>query len=125
MEIVQRPTFEAFAAAFTEDVVLDASVLSGSLRGAADIRTFLDATREMYDLIAFSNEANAGRCTFLQWEGLFEDRDVAGLTVLTKNAAGLIESIRLYHRPFSLVTAFSVELMRRVARKLTLFGEGN
>jgi hypothetical protein len=43
---------------------------------------------------------------------------VAGVTVLTRNAAGKIESVRLMHRPLSMVLAFSAELARRLQGKL-------
>jgi hypothetical protein len=42
-EIIKRPTQEAFAAAFTEDVVLDTSVASGPMIGAVAIRHFFEA----------------------------------------------------------------------------------
>ena len=37
-EIIRRPTFEDFAAAFTETVVLDASVITREIAGALPIR---------------------------------------------------------------------------------------
>src|SRR4029077_7290941 len=40
LEIIKRPTLEAFAAAFTKDVVLEASVLPRPITGAADVRSF-------------------------------------------------------------------------------------
>ena len=42
------------------------------------------------------------------------DDPVSGSTTLTRNAAGLIESIRLHHRPLSMVVRFSAELGRRL-----------
>jgi hypothetical protein len=43
---------------------------------------------------------------------------VAGATVLAKDAVGLIESIRLYHRPLFLVNEFYADLLRRLAGKM-------
>jgi hypothetical protein len=118
-EIVRRPTLEAFASAFTTDVILDASVLPRSIRGAPDVRAFFDATRGMYDTIAFSREENIASRTYLEWAGVFGGRVVAGATILAKDANGLIESIRLYHSPLYLVNEFSAELLRRLAGKMT------
>jgi hypothetical protein len=118
-EIIRRPTLEAFAAAFTADVLLDASVLPRSIRGAPDVRAFFDATRGMYDKIAFTWEENSASRTYLEWEGEFAGRLVAGATILTKDAAGLIESVRLFHGPLCLVNEFSAELLRRLAGKMT------
>jgi hypothetical protein len=42
----------------------------------------------------------------------------AGVTVLTRNATGKIESVRLMHRPLPMVLAFSAELARRVGGEL-------
>jgi hypothetical protein len=47
---------------------------------------------------------------YLEWEGVFQAAFVAGVTVLTKDSAGLIEHVCLYHRPTGQVLAFSKEL---------------
>jgi hypothetical protein len=99
IEIIRRPAQEAFAAAFTEDAVLDTSVASGSIVGTLAIRHFFDATRAMYDQIAFVHETRSGSRTCLEWEGKFQGRDIAGITILAFDSDGAIESIRLYHRP--------------------------
>jgi hypothetical protein len=117
-EIIKRPTLGEFSVAFTTDVALDASVLPRTVRGAPDIRAVFDATREMYDTIAFSREENSASRTYLEWEGVFGGHLVAGATVLAKDAVGLIESIRLYHRPLFLVNEFSADLLRRLAGKM-------
>ena len=67
LEIIKRPTPEAFAAAFTKDVVLDASVLPRSITGATDVRAFFGATRGMFDAIAFKHEVTVGSRTYLEW----------------------------------------------------------
>jgi hypothetical protein len=117
-EIIRRPTLEEFSAAFTVDVTFDASVLPRTIRGAPSIRTVFEATREMYDSIAFTREENSIPRTYLEWEGVFGGRLVVGATVLVKDAAGLIESVRLYHSPLFLVNDFSAELLRRLAGKM-------
>ena len=117
-EIIRRPTLEEFSAAFTVDVTFDASVLPITIRGAPSIRTVFDATREMYDSIAFTREENSAPRTYLEWEGVFGGRLVVGATVLVKDAAGLIEGVRLYHSPLFLVNDFSAELLRRLAGKM-------
>jgi hypothetical protein len=117
-EIIRRPTLEEFSAAFTVDVTFDASVLPITIRGAPSIRTVFDATREMYDSIAFTREENSAPRTYLEWEGVFGGRLVVGATILVKDAAGLIEGVRLYHSPLFLVNDFSAELLRRLAGKM-------
>jgi hypothetical protein len=117
-EIIRRPTLEAFSAAFTTGVHLDASVLPRSIRGASDVRAFFDAATGMYDKIAFSREENTASRTYLEWDGVFGGRLVAGATILAKDANGLIESVRLYHSPLYLVNEFSADLLRRLAGKM-------
>ena len=115
LEIVKRSTLEAFASAFVKEVVLDTSVLSAPIVGVEGIRAFFNATRTMYDSIAFVHETRSATRTHLEWEGRFAGREIAGTTILGHDAAGLIESIRLYHRPYEQVIAFSAELGRRLA----------
>jgi hypothetical protein len=118
LEIIKRPSQEAVASAFTKDAVLDTSVASTPIVGAVAIRAFFEATRTMYDAIAFVHETHTGTRTQLEWEGRFAGRDIAGTTILARDAAGAIESVRLYHRPYEQVIAFSAEIARRLAGKL-------
>jgi hypothetical protein len=115
LEIVRRPSLEAFATAFVKDCVLDAAVLRAPIVGVVAIRAFFDATRVMYDRIAFVHETRSATRTCLEWEGKFAGREVGGTTILALDVAGLIESIRIYHRPYEQVIAFSAELARRLA----------
>jgi hypothetical protein len=119
LEIIKRPTPEAFAAAFTKDVILDASVLPRSITGATDVRAFFGATRAMFDAIAFKHEVTAGSRTYLEWEGTFQGNNIAGLTLLMKDATGLIESLRVYYRLYNVVIAFSADLAGRLAGNMT------
>ena len=114
LEIIKRPSEGEFALAFTPEVVLDASVASGPIVGAIAIRAFFTATRGMYDQITFVHETRSDTRTHLEWEGRFQAREIAGMTVLAYDAEGRIESIRLYHRPYEQVVAFAAELARRL-----------
>jgi hypothetical protein len=116
LEIVKRPTVETFASAFAKDAVLDASVLVAPIVGVVGIRAFFSETRAMYDSIAFVHETRSAIRTYLEWEGEFAGQDIAGTTILGHDAAGLIESVRIYHRPYDQVIAFSAELTRRLSR---------
>lgn len=119
MDILGRPTQEAFASAFTKEVALVASVTSAPIVGPVSVRHFFDATRTMYDTIAFVHETSAGSRTCLEWQGKFQGRDVAGVTILSRNAQGLIAGVQLFHSPFEQVEAFSAELARRLDGRIT------
>lgn len=119
LAIVGKNGSKEFAAAFAADAVLDTSVLNGPCAGADAIAAFFAATAGgMYDSIAFTNETVDGRKTYLEWEGKAFGQAVAGATILTRDDAGLIQSIRLYHRPLPIVRQFSKELARRLQGKV-------
>jgi SnoaL-like domain len=119
VEIIGRKSLDAFAAAFTEDAVLDASVLHDSVKGPSRIRSVFSATAAMYETIVFTHETTQGSKTYLEWEGkALGGLTAAGVTVLTRNATGKIESVRLMHRPLPMVLAFSAGLARRLEGRL-------
>jgi hypothetical protein len=118
LEIVRRPTEEAFAAAFATDVVLDTSIASQPIVGPTAIWHFFEASRTMYDAIRFTHETSMGSRTCLEWEGKFQVRDIAGTTIMAFDANGAIESIQLFHRPYEQVIAYSTELGRRLKGKI-------
>jgi hypothetical protein len=119
MEIVGKNGTKEFAAAFAPNAVLDTSVLNGPCAGADAIGSFFAATASgMYDSLVFTNETVDGRKTYLEWEGKAFGKDVAGVTILTRDETGLIRSIRLYHRPLPIVLQFSKELAKRLKGKV-------
>jgi hypothetical protein len=117
-EIVTRPTLEDFAAAFSNEVVLETSTGTRALRGPIALRHFFEATRGMYDSIAFVRETRAGRSAVLEWEGVFQGAPIAGATILCYGVDGRIEGIQLYHRPYAQVVAFAAALSARLAGKI-------
>jgi hypothetical protein len=116
--IVRKSGTSEFATAFVAHSVLYASVLNAPCIGVERIGAFFAATGGMYDIIAFTHETKDGSKTFLEWEGKVFGEDVAGTTILTRDEAGLIESVQLYHRPLHIVVRFSAELRRRLQGRL-------
>jgi ketosteroid isomerase-like protein len=115
VEIIGRKSLDAFATAFTEDAVLEPSILDDPVKGPSGIRRVFSATAAMYETIVFTHETTQGSKTYLEWQGkALGGRTTAGVTVLTRNATGKVESIRLMHRPRPMVLAFSAELARRL-----------
>jgi hypothetical protein len=116
--IVRKSGTSEFATAFVAHSVLYASVLNAPCIGVERIGAFFAATGGMYDIIAFTRETKDGSKTFLEWEGKVFGEDVAGTTILTRDEAGLIESVQLDHRPLHIVVRFSAELRRRLQGRL-------
>lgn len=117
-ELVRKAGTPEFAAAFAPEVYLDTTVLNATCFGAEKIGAFFDATRTMFDHLEFTREAVAGRRTYMEWVGQAFGLPIAGTTIVARNGAGLIESIRLFHQPLNSVARFSAELAKRLEGKL-------
>jgi len=119
MAIVRNNGTKEFAAAFSANPVLEGSVLHSPFLGIDAIEAFFTVTVSgMYDSLRFTTETVDGGKTYLEWEGKVFGKDVGGTTILTRDEAGLIQSIRLYHRPLEVVVEFSKELARRLKGKV-------
>jgi hypothetical protein len=107
-----------FETAFSEDATLQASALERPLVGAKEIGTFFAATSGgMYEKLSFESEATAGAATYYQWAGRAFGLDLRGVTVVTRDADGKIQSIRLFHSPYPVVVKFADELAKHMARR--------
>jgi hypothetical protein len=119
MAIVRKNGTMEFAAAFSANPILDTSVMNGPCQGVDAIASFFAATAGgMYDSLRFTNETVDGHKTYLEWEGTAFGKAVGGTTILSRDEAGLIKSIRLYHRPLEVLLQFSKELERRLEGKV-------
>ena len=117
--IVQKNGAKESVAAFASNAVLETSTLNGPCIGAEAIATvFAAVAGGMYDSLTFTSETVDGRKTYLEWEGKAFGKDVGGTTILTRDEAGLIQSVRLYHRPLQIVLQFSQELAKRLQGKV-------
>lgn len=110
-EIVRRPTLEAFATAFAPNVALYTSIARGPIVGIAGVHAYFRHAAATYETIAFTHEAHGAGRTYMEWEGTaFGGQAVAGVTILRRSPAGLIDWISLYHRPYDLVLQFSAAM---------------
>src|SRR6201988_1115409 len=118
--IVRKSGMPEFAAAFAANPVLHTSVLSGPCVGIEAVATVIAAsTGSMYDTLVFTHETVDGPKTYLEWEGNAFGKSVGGATILTRNEAGLIQSIQIYHRPLYMVLQFSAEVENRLRGKVS------
>jgi hypothetical protein len=117
--IVTKSGSREFGAAFAPNAVLEGSVLNRPFVGTAAIDAFFAATAHgLYDDLRFTSETVDGHKTYLEWEGSVFGKHVGGMTIVTRDATGLIQSIYLYHRPLAVVLEFSKELERRLNGKV-------
>jgi hypothetical protein len=113
LEIVSRQTLPAFSAAFSAEPILEATVVPTPLLGVGAIYDFFRTTRSMYDRISFVQEMRSVARACFEWEGVFQGEGISGATILSVDARGAIERIRLFHFPYGQIKAFSAELARR------------
>jgi hypothetical protein len=114
-DFVRTVGSEGFLRGFTSDAVLEASVLDRPSIGGNAIAAFFAATTSgMYDDLQFTKEVTGGETTYFEWEGHAFGDPVGGTTIVTRDSAGLIQLVRIYHRPLSMVLRFSAELAKRI-----------
>jgi hypothetical protein len=81
-------------------------------------QTILGAASRLYEALEFTRRAVEGDRTCIEWEArLGGGERVAGITILTTDAAGAITTIVIHHRPLPGLLQFSTELNRALAGK--------
>jgi hypothetical protein len=109
----------AFATAFAEDVVLEATTLNTPLRGRGTIEIVMEEASRIYESLVFTHDAVHGLRHYLEWEATaFGGIQLAGVTILTKNDAGEIAHVAIHHRPLQEALRFSAELGRRLEGRI-------
>ncbi|WP_229327434.1 nuclear transport factor 2 family protein [Streptomyces sp. UNOC14_S4] len=106
---------EAFAAAFAEDVVLEASALRRPVEGRDQVKQVMGAASGIYESLVFTSEVSEGPRSCIEWEArAFGGKELRGSTILTVNDQGRIVRAVIQHRPLDNLLTFSAELGRRL-----------
>jgi hypothetical protein len=109
----------AFGQAFSEDVVLEATVLTRPVAGREQVSQVMGAASGIWESVAFTQESAQGRRTYLEWEAAaFGGTPMQGVTVLTRDEQGRIVRVAIHHRPLGGALRFSAELRRRLAGRI-------
>ena len=114
LEILTRKEFEDFAGAFTRDVTLETAVTRDVLKGPAAIRSYFNATKTMFQSIAFKSRVSMQGKTYLEWNGVYNGRSMSGVTILGMKGDGRINEIEVYYRPYEQLVLFSAEVASRL-----------
>jgi hypothetical protein len=110
---------DAFGSALADDVVLEAATLRVPVRGKKDVQATMQAASAYYTSLMFTHEAVNGRRTYLEWEAEAPTgTKFSGITILARNADGLIGHIAIHHRPLDAALEFSAEMSRRTQGKI-------
>jgi hypothetical protein len=134
MQAEQREPFEPFGTIWKEALAdqsgagfreiaathirLEGSVFAKAIVGRDNVWTSFWAAAGITDKLTFIHEAASGDRRYLEWEQEGLGRQMEGVTVLSFDGAGLIESVAIHHRPLDAVLAFSTELGRRLEDSL-------
>jgi hypothetical protein len=105
--IIGRKSAEHFAQAFVAQPVLEALVLPSPRAGIAAMRDYFDASRALFEQIAFVREARGPDRVFLEWEGRFAGEPIEGVTILSMAGDGRIARVRIHHYPQNRADAFA------------------
>jgi hypothetical protein len=114
MQILSKKGTNEFAASFTPDVSLQTSALSKEVVGPTAIGTFFTTTSTMYENFVFVKESSVDEKTYLEWDAIHAGKSISGITVLTRDESGLINNIKLFQNPFSVVCEFSSTLRAKL-----------
>jgi NAD(P)-dependent dehydrogenase (short-subunit alcohol dehydrogenase family) len=95
LEVVSRPTLQAFSSAFSADLILEAPVLAEPLLSVKVIYDFFRTTRSMYDHILFVHEIRSSTRACLDGKACSKVRALA--VQRSYDASDAIERIRLFH----------------------------
>lgn len=118
MQIVKTKGTDEFATFFTDDAALQTSALSKTVAGPSLIGAFFTATSTMYEQFVFTAETVDDTKTYIEWNALYAGKPIAGITIVTRNGAGLINNIKLFQSPFAVVREFSSGLKERLSGPL-------
>jgi hypothetical protein len=100
----------AFAAAFAEDVVLEAAAMYSPVSGRENVKRVMEAASKIYESLQFTDQAIEGHRQYLEWKArAFGDIGMS-FTVITRNEAGAIAHVAILHRPLGGALRFSAEI---------------
>ncbi|MFK0114202.1 alpha/beta fold hydrolase [Streptomyces sp. NPDC091217] len=109
---------DSFAAAFADDVVLEASVLTRPVESRERVKQVMEAASGIYDSLAFTQESSRGPREYLEWEATAFGGRIRGVTILVKDEQGRIVHVAIHHRPLGAALHFSSELGERLRGRI-------
>jgi hypothetical protein len=105
----------AFASAFAEDVVLEASTLYRPVSGRENVKCVMEAASRIYEDLQFTVQVADRHHQYVEWKAhAFGGKGLSGITAITRNAAGAITHLAIHHRPLGEALKFSAEIGRRL-----------
>ena len=104
-------TASAFANAFAEDVILEASTLNIPVVGRENVARVMQAASNIYESLVFTSHTKEGERQYLEWTArAFNGVRLDGVTVIIRNENGAITRVAIHHRPLQGALLFSQHL---------------
>jgi len=105
----------AFADAFADDVVLEATTLHKPVSGRENVKQVMEAASKIYESLVFTDQAADGRRQYVEWKArAFGGVELDGVTVITRNEVGAICRLAIHHRPLHAAMLFSTRIGERL-----------
>ena len=105
------PWTKAFAAAFSEDVTLEATALTRPINGRDNVKVVMAGASAIYESLQFTQQTTDGNRTYLEWQATgMGGQAMFGVTVLTTAEDGRIRHVAIHHRPLGALLLFSSTL---------------
>ena len=99
-------------------VRLEGSIFASPIDGREKVWTSLRAAGGITDALRFTHESAAPDRSYLEWELEALGQRFHGVTVLTLDSSGTLDSVAIHHRPLGALLAFSAEMGRRLGNSL-------
>lgn len=102
---------DAFADAFAEDIVLEATALRAPIHGRDNVALVVATASKLYESVSFTHEATNGPRSYLEWEAIMPGVEpLPGCTILVRDEAGRIVRAIIQHRPLDGLLKFSARM---------------
>jgi hypothetical protein len=104
----------AFYKLVSPDVRLEGSIFAAPINGRENVWTAVHAAGGITDALRFTHESRTADRCYLEWELDALGERLEGVSVISFDASGLIDSVAFHHRPLGGVVVFSSEMGRRL-----------
>jgi hypothetical protein len=105
-EAAARRDGAAMAALFAEDVTYRTPTLTADLRGKELTLRYLAEGTRIVDELKYTDQVSDDERLILFWEGILDQREISGATVLADEDGGLIHDITVLQRPWGVTASF-------------------
>jgi len=105
-EAAERRDGAAMAALLAEDVTYHTPTLTEDLHGKERTLRYLGAGTRIVDELEYTDQVSDDERLILFWNGILDQRELSGATILAGESGGLIHDITVLQRPWGVTANF-------------------